>query len=456
MKTKTHLLIRILLLSVIPLVAFLAGCDQVTPTESPPSTTNEPPGVVETLVPEEPQGETTTEEALIITPTPAPTATPGPLNDLITEIAYATGLNRRSLLGLTGEDWINLIISILIVFLGITLLGRLLYSILLRIARSTPVKYDDIILSAIQRQLLWLLYILTIQWSTNRLIFLPASIKSILNLHYFTLYALVITAIVWKLIDLGLEWYQDQSSQHSHRPNPFIPLLRRTSRIAIIMISTTIIMQNYGINISALIAVLGIGGLAFSLGAQDTLADAISGFIILMDQPFREGDRIEIQELGTWGDVVEIGTRTTRIRTLDNRMVIVPNSVISKNQIVNYTFPDPRYRVQIEIGVEYGVKLPLVRKIITETIRGVDGVILEKPVDVLFLEFGDPALILRVRWWINSYLDTRRMFDKVNEAIYDALNEAKIDLPPKMYDVRILRESPDIQDPNANDLTILD
>jgi len=137
-------------------------------------------------------------------------------------------------------------------------------------------------------------------------------------------------------------------------------------------------------------------------------------------------------------------------------MVIVPNSVISKNQIVNYTFPDPRYRVQIEIGVEYGVKLPLVRKIITETIRGVDGVILEKPVDVLFLEFGDPALILRVRWWINSYLDTRRMFDKVNEAIYDALNEAKIDLPPKMYDVRILRESPDIQDPNANDLTILD
>ena len=71
--------------------------------------------------------------------------------------------------------------------------------------------------------------------------------------------------------------------------------------------------------------------------AQDTLADAIAGFLILLDQPFRVGDRIEITGLGTWGDVVEIGTRSTRIRTRDNRLVIVPNSAIAKDQVVNYS-----------------------------------------------------------------------------------------------------------------------
>ena len=79
------------------------------------------------------------------------------------------------------------------------------------------------------------------------------------------------------------------------------------------------------------------------------MSDAINGFLILMDEPFRIGDRIEIRDLDTWGDVVDIGLRTTRILTLDNRMVILPNSKIGKSQIVNYSFPDPKYRVQTTI-----------------------------------------------------------------------------------------------------------
>jgi small-conductance mechanosensitive channel len=127
----------------------------------------------------------------------------------------------------------------------------------------------------------------------------------------------------------------------------------------------------------------------------------ISGIIILLDAPFRVGDRIEIQGLDTWGDVVDIGLRTTRIRTLDNRMVIVPNSNISKNQVVNYTYPDPRYRTQTEIGVAYGSDLRQVRELITESLRDIPGVIQDKPVDILFLEFGESAINLRVRWWMD-------------------------------------------------------
>jgi small-conductance mechanosensitive channel len=176
-------------------------------------------------------------------------------------------------------------------------------------------------------------------------------------------------------------------------------------------------------------AAIGVVGFALGLAAQDTLTDTISGFIILFDRPFRVGDRIEVSELNTWGDVVEIGTRTTRIRTLDNRMVIVPNSTIGSNQVVNYTYPDSRYRVQVELGIAYETDLEEVRQVISSAVLSVDAVLKDKPVDVLFLEFGETALQFRVRWWIESYVDTRRVFDKVNSAIYVALEEAGIEVP---------------------------
>jgi small-conductance mechanosensitive channel len=143
--------------------------------------------------------------------------------------------------------------------------------------------------------------------------------------------------------------------------------------------------------------------------------------------------------------VAAIGMRSTRIRTRDNRMVIVPNSSISSNQVVNYTYPDPRYRVQIEIGVAYGVDLKEVREIITKAVRANENVLEDKPVDVLFLEFGDSAMILRVRWWITSYVDTRRVFDQVNEAIYLALEKGGVEMPPQTFAVEIKQEHGEAQ-----------
>ena len=77
------------------------------------------------------------------------------------------------------------------------------------------------------------------------------------------------------------------------------------------MVAIIIWLDNFGVNVTALIAALGIAGLALSLAAQDTLADAISGLVILLDQPFRIDDQIEVEELGTYADVIEVGTRTS-------------------------------------------------------------------------------------------------------------------------------------------------
>jgi small-conductance mechanosensitive channel len=93
--------------------------------------------------------------------------------------------------------------------------------------------------------------------------------------------------------------------------------------------------------------------------------------------------------------------------------------------------------VQIEIGIGYGADIEAVRRIIRDAVRKVEGVLPDKPVDALFLEFGEPVMIFRVRWWIDSYIDTRRMFDSVNEALYEALAAAGIDMPFTDDDVSI-------------------
>jgi small-conductance mechanosensitive channel len=195
------------------------------------------------------------------------------------------------------------------------------------------------------------------------------------------------------------------------------------------IIFAIVVLGRFDVEVSGLVTTLGIGSLAVALAAQAALSDTISGFMIMFDRPFRIGDRIEIQDLNTWGDVVDIGLRSTRIRTRDNRMVIVPNSLIGKSLVVNHSYPSTQYRIQIELGVAYDSDIELARKTIIDAVSGVEGVLQDQRVEALLLQFGDSALIFRVRWWIESYVDTRRMFDKVNTAMYQALIEAGINMP---------------------------
>jgi small-conductance mechanosensitive channel len=375
---------------------------------------------------------------LIITPTPEPTATPSPLEEAVSEVAITTGLNQILLLGLTGEDWVNLGISLLITLVGIFIIARVIYFVLRKITEATQNQYDDQILDSVGAQLRWLIIIWIVSFATRRLPFLDPEWKQWLESIYFTLTVVLITWIVWKLIDLGFEWYQErQAAQESDRPDVRTPFLRRTFHLILVVVSLAIVSSEFGVNLTALLILLGIGGLAVSLAAKDTISDMINGVIILLDQPFRIKDRIGIHELDTWGDVVDIGARTTRIRTRDNRLVIVPNSTIGRSQVVNYSFPDPRYRVQTEIGIAYGSDLERSRTIVLETVRNVEGVLPGRPVEALFIEFGDSAIKILVRWWIHSFTDTRAMFDRVHSALYEALTQAGVEMPYTTFDLKL-------------------
>ena len=104
---------------------------------------------------------------------------------------------------------------------------------------------------------------------------------------------------------------------------------------------------------------------------------------------------------------------------------------------VYYSFPDSQFRAETEIGVAYGTDVEQMREVIEGAVRGVEGVLLDKPVDIYYLKFGDSARLVRVRWWIDTYRDEKRMLDKVNAALELGLIKAGIDLPNITYDLNV-------------------
>jgi small-conductance mechanosensitive channel len=153
------------------------------------------------------------------------------------------------------------------------------------------------------------------------------------------------------------------------------------------------------------------------------------------------GDRIEISAANTRGDVVDIGLRTTRVRTRDSRLVIILNSLIAQNEVINYAYPDPTYRIQTEVELDYKTDIEQARQIMANAVRTVPDVLKDKPVDVLYSEMGNSAMVFIVRWWIETYVDTRRVTDKVNTALQEALNAAGFKAPYPTQSIYLRNET---------------
>lgn len=345
--------------------------------------------------------------------------------------------------GLTGGQWVEIGISLLILA-GVLLLGKWIISLILekilaRITKQTKNNLDNQILVAARMPLYLLAVVLALDTALNRLSFLPEDWNAWIQEGAFVSYFLVGFIFVWRLVTHIFTWLGDEVSLKTEATldEQLFPFFQRIVLILLSSIGLITILSHFDVNITAMVTTLGIGSLAVALAAQSALEDTISGFLIMVDRPYRIGDRIELMDLNTWGDVVDIGLRSTRIRTRDNRMVVVPNSLIGKSLVVNYAYPNDQYRLEIHIGVAYGTDIEKAREVMINAVKGVEGVLQDRPVEALFLEFGDSSLIFRVRWWLESYVDTRRMFDRVNTVLYKALNKEKIQLPFPQLDVHM-------------------
>ncbi len=304
----------------------------------------------------------------------------------------------------------------------------------------TKSSLDDVILKAAQTPIRLLILIGGGELALAQLSIIQEAWSDELDRVFFTLYFLFIYIFLYKLIGGLINWYGHEIAEKTETEldDRFLNLFRRIGLLTLTIVFIITLLGRFGIEISALVTTFGIGSLAVALAAQETLGDMITGFTIMLDQPFKVGDRVEIQDINTWGDVIDIGIRTTRILTRDNRMVSIPNSVIGKGLVVNYSDPNTIYRVETNVGVAYGTELEFARQVMIKAVEAEAWVMKDKNVEALMLEFGDSALIFRVRCWIENYVETRRIIDKLNSALYKALNKESIGIPFPQRDLHFI------------------
>jgi small-conductance mechanosensitive channel len=332
--------------------------------------------------------------------TPVPTRIPSPIQELAHEIATESGLDDKSFLGLTVTSWIDLAISILIIVFFVYIGLRLIVALLKAVVRRTKTSFDDELLDNIERELKWFIVIIVAgQAAVLRLDFLSDKSRLIFEDIFFLLALGVFYIIVLRLIHFTSVWYRRKRLTADQRKQlgPMIVMLKRLGYLLASTLALSSVLNHFGIEITMLTAVILLAAVVLVLGARAAVSDAISGFFILVSQPFRVNDTIYIKELDTRGNVEEIGIRTTRIGTRDGREVIVPNALIATSQVINYTYPDPNFRVEIEF-LTYGADIEHIREVIEKAVRGVEGVLPDQRVDVLYLAFGGTGRQFRVQW----------------------------------------------------------
>jgi small-conductance mechanosensitive channel len=459
---RSKLALRLVfVLALILLTALITACgtQPAPPTATAtataaPNLTSAPPAPETTSAPTGDSGGSTAGDVAqaVASRTPAPTPTPGIIDQEIDNLTNSLGLTGKTFLGLTVDDWFSLAFSVLIVALGYFLGFKLLVWFLKWIARRTSRKFDGSVLKDIESDLKLLLLVFFTRFAVLRLNFLSVGLRTATDDLFFVVQLVLLSIIAIRLINYTLDRYIASVDKKDDQDKlaPVIKTAQRLGDFVVLIIAGSIGVSHFGVGGSSLAAAMLFIGVIIYLGAKGIISDFVAGFIILIDQPFRVGDGILLKDLDTWGDVLQIGTRTTRIKTKDNREVIIPNSQISQSQVINYTYPDPKYRVQTDIGVAYGTDFDQMRQVLEQAVRGLDGVLADKPVEALFIAYGDSTRTIRVRWWVEDYHKERHMIDKVNAALEVALDKAGIDMPFDTYNLNVKMQDkkpvPDTQD----------
>jgi len=337
-------------------------------------------------------------------------------------------------LGIPVEHWKE--VGFALAFLASSaIVGRLVLFVLdryvSRLTRRTPTSFDDALMDAGRMPLFWAIVFAGLALALNQLSFLPADWRGKQAEWMFVPYWLVAWVLIHRLVNNLLGWYGREMARRTHSPidEEVVPFVRRLVVVLVAAVAIIVLLSHFGVDVTALVTSLGIASLAIALAAQNTLADWITGFVIILDRPFKIGDRVELLALDTWGDVQDIGLQSTRVRTRDNRMVVVPNSVIGKNLVVNHSDPSTVYRVETHVSVAYGIDIAHARQVMIDAVRAQDWVMKDERIEALFIRFGESAMIFRVRCWIEHYVETRRIMDKLNTCLYEALHEANIEMP---------------------------
>ena len=284
--------------------------------------------------------------------------------------------------------------------------------------KKTKTDLDDLILDALESPFIFGIFLIGTYISLRTLSFIQLHLGILNNLAF-------IFGVVWsvlvvrRLTTIVLQKWIAINPNYKNMPR----LVFKVTNAVVYIMGFLLILNHFNVEITPLVATLGIGGIAIGFALQDTLSNFFAGLHIISDKPIRVGDFIKLDG-NVSGYVEDIGWRSTRIRTLPNTLVIAPNSKIASSIITNDTLPVPEMAVVIQCGVAYASNLEKVEKIAIETAtriqKSVEGAVKDFIPFIRYHTFGDSniqfSIILRVQTYVDKYLITHEFIKALKKS----------------------------------------
>jgi len=349
------------------------------------------------------------------------------------EFAYSLGLGAQTtdiLVALT-------ILLVFAVFAKLT--SYLLHEILPQFTAKTETTLDDELIRALQRPVQLLVILTGFVLAVHSL--------EIGNLYFepfdkivMILYILTGAYLASNIVHAFIQWYSNDIAPKtkSRLDDQLMPFLDKVDKIIIFILALLMIINQLGYQITPILASLGIAGIAVAFAAQETLSNVFGAFSILTDKPFKLGDRIELSE-NDIGDVVDIGVRSTRIKTMDNRIIIIPNAVVSKGKIINYSEPDLRVRFTIKVSISYKSDIDRALLTMVEIAKSTEGVTHNTAPRAYVAGLSSYSIDLILHVWVKDYRLEFEVPDRIYREIIRRFAEENIEIP---YPITTIINSP--------------
>lgn len=322
-----------------------------------------------------------------------------------------------------GMGYSSIVYSILVI-LSSFILAKLTYFLLKTfvagIVEKTRTKVDDEILVIIEKPMYYLIILIGVSYGLE--VFIPEYLIKAFKIIFYSAIVLILTKVATDISKIFISHTIEKKTPNRDISN----LLKRLIRIFIVVFGFIAILSFAGIEITPLLASLGVAGLAVALALQETLANFFAGVYIILDKTFRLGDVIQLPT-GEMGRVEKIGTRSTRIKTFDNTIITMPNNELAKAKVINLSAADEIIRTKIPIGVSYDSDPEKVKNLL-EKIAKSQKTVIKDSVVARFLSFGDSALQFELHYKTKLH-DRMSTLDAVNTQIIKEFRKAGIDIP---------------------------
>jgi small conductance mechanosensitive channel len=231
----------------------------------------------------------------------------------------------------------------------------------------------------------------------------------------------------------------DRAFERAHMEATLRGFLRNIAYAAMLVVVTVAALQSLGVPTTSVMAVLGAAGLAIGLALKDSLSNIASGVMLIVQRPFHVGD--VVQAAGLEGTVDQIRVFQTKLLTADNRMVIVPNSLITTAPIINFT-ANPQRRIDLAVGVGYEDDLKAARAVLLEVAHANPRVLANPVPEALVTTLGESSVNLELRAWVNTK-DYASVRSELTAAVRDGIVERGLNIPYPQRDLHVYHRDAD-------------